>query len=123
MDTFFQFVSIFALFFGIAGLVYATEVSKRCQLMIAERMNEVETDVLKKVEKQDIFIDKSVRRLRNTLSNLEQIEQAQTREINSLRKSLEPVVRKVESYPVRETKGEEQEWKATGSGSSVTPIF
>ncbi|MEX0694892.1 MAG: hypothetical protein WD075_10635 [Rhodospirillales bacterium] len=96
MDLFFKLVTLFALFFGIGGLVYATEVSKRCQLMIEERMTNAEADLARQIRKQDILIEGALQGLRRTVISLEESELAQTREINILRKVLEPMAREFE---------------------------
>ncbi len=110
MDVFFQFVSAFALFFGIAGLVYATEVSKRCQLLIEERMNECEAALAEKSHKQDRAIKGAIDAIAKTAKSLEETELAQTREINVIRKSIEPLIEAHEKTKEKE----EQERKRHG---------
>ncbi len=92
MDIFFQLVSVFALFFGIAGLVYATEVSRRCQLLIEERMTEAETQLAEQSAKQDRALQNAISALGRTARSLEETEMAQTREINAIRHSVEPLL-------------------------------
>ncbi|MCK5777182.1 MAG: hypothetical protein KAH11_00210 [Rhodospirillales bacterium] len=104
MDVFFQFVSAFALFFGIAGLVYATEVSKRCQLLIEERMNECEAALAEKTQKQDRAIKGAIDAIARTAKSLEETELAQTREINVIRKVVEPLVEAHEKAKEKEEK-------------------
>lgn len=92
MDAFFHLVSVFALFFGIAGIVFSTEISKRCQLMIEERMNEAETTLAEKAVKQDRVINGAVEMLARTAKSLEESELAQTREIHAISDKIEPLL-------------------------------
>lgn len=92
MDAFFHLVSVFALFFGIAGIVFSTEISKRCQLMIEERMNEAETTLAEKAVKQDRAIKAAADMLARTAKTLEETEMAQTREIHALSDKVEPLL-------------------------------
>ena len=92
MDAFFHLVSVFALFFGIAGIVFSTEISKRCQLMIEERMNEAETTLAEKAVKQDRAISSAVEMLARTAKTLEEAELAQTREIHAINDKIEPLL-------------------------------
>ncbi|MBO6519177.1 MAG: hypothetical protein JJ900_14190 [Rhodospirillales bacterium] len=109
MDVFFQFVSAFALFFGIAGLVYATEVSKRCQLIIEERMNECETILAEKSQKQDQAIKGAIDAIARTAKSLEETELAQTREINVIRKTIEPLMEAYEKAKEEEEKARKRQ--------------
>ena len=104
MDLLFQLIAVFALLFGIGGLVYATEVSKRCQLMIEDRMTNAEADLARQIRKQDILIEGAVHSLRQTAINLEETELAQSREINILRKTLEPMVKEFEEAQTKKQK-------------------
>lgn len=97
MSVFFQFISAFALFFGIAGLVYATEVSKRCQQMIAGRFGDIETQLASKLHKQDLVIQGVAHELRRMVTDMEESQLSQVREINALRKALEPLVKDLET--------------------------
>ncbi len=92
MDAFFHLVGVFALFFGIAGIVFSTEISKRCQLMIEERMNEAEAMLAEKAVKQDRAIKGVAEMLARTAKSLEETEMAQTREINAIRDKIEPLL-------------------------------
>lgn len=92
MDAFFHLVGVFGLFLGIAGIVFSTEISKRCQLIIEERMNEAETMLAEKAVKQDRAINGAVEMLARTAKSLEETEMAQTREIHSIRDSIEPLL-------------------------------
>lgn len=92
MDAFFHLVSVFALFFGIAGIVFSTEISKRCQLMIEERMNEAETTLAEKAVKQDRAIKAAADLLTRTVKTLEESEIAQTREIHAISDKIEPLL-------------------------------
>lgn len=96
MSVFFQFISAFALFFGIAGLVYATEVSKRCQQLIASRFGDIETDLASKLHKQDLVIQGVAHELRRMVSEMEESQLSQVREINALRRVLEPLTKDLE---------------------------
>jgi len=96
VDLFFQLIAMFALLFGIGALVYATEVSKRCQLMIDERMIAAETELAEKAHKNDQQLRGALESLRRTAHNLEETELSQTREINILRKVIEPIAKEYE---------------------------
>lgn len=104
MDLFFHLIALFALFFGIAGLVYATEVSKRCQLMIEERMTNAEADLARQIKKQDTLIEGALHGLRRTVVSLEETELAQSREINIIRKTLEPLIKEFEEVQAQKQK-------------------
>lgn len=104
MDVFFQFIAGFALFFGIAGLVYSTEVSKRCQILIEERMAAAETELQVQAHKQDVLIRGALESLRRTAASLEETEHAQTREINILRKMIEPLIDEFEAAQKKKKK-------------------
>jgi Na+/phosphate symporter len=92
LDAFFHLVSVFALFFGIAGIVFSTEISKRCQLLIEERLNEAEAALAEKAVKQDRAIAGATSMLARTAKTLEDTEMAQTREINAIRDQIEPLL-------------------------------
>ncbi len=92
LDVFFQLIAVFSLFFGIAGLVFSTEVSKRCQLMIDKRFESVENQLARKIHKQDQAIAQAVHAMRQAMANADEFSRAQTREINALRKAMEPLV-------------------------------
>lgn len=89
MSVFFQFIAGIALFFGIAAFVFATEISKRCQQIIDARLDEIENEVARRINRQDEAITEAVKSVRNTMSSFEEAQFAQTREINALRKTLE----------------------------------
>ncbi len=104
MDVFFHFISGFALFFGVAGLVYSTEVSKRCQLLIEERMTAAETELEAKAHKLEMRIKGALEALRRTAISLEETELAQSREINLLRKLIEPLIKEFEEAQEKKQK-------------------
>ena len=91
MSVFFQFIAAFGLFFGIAGLVFATEVSRRCQLMINNRLAEIEADMARRMHKQDATLATALKGMRETITGLEDTIFSQSREIVALRKALEPL--------------------------------
>ena len=84
MDVFFQLIAGFSLFFGIAGLVYSTEVSKRCQALIDNRFEAVETQLARKIHRQDKAIAEAVHAMRQIMAKADEMAQAQNREINAL---------------------------------------
>lgn len=96
MDVFFQLIAGFSLFFGIAGLVYSTEVSKRCQALIDNRFEAVETELARKIHRQDKAIAESVHAMRQVMAGADEASRAQTREINALRRAMEPLVMDLE---------------------------
>lgn len=96
MEYFFQLISMFALFFGIAGVVYAMELSKRCQQIIGDRMDIAETQLARKLHKQDQAIGDALQEIRRILNQAEESERIHQREINALRKAVEPLVEKQE---------------------------
>ena len=104
MSVFFQFIAAFALFFGIAGLVFATEVSKRCQQLIETRLSEIEAEIARKMNKQDAVIVQLSNDSRRALAAFEEQMFAQTREINAIRKSLEMLTDDLEKRAEAEKK-------------------
>ena len=92
MDVFFQLIAGFSLFFGIAGLVYSTEVSKRCQALINNRFEAVENELARKTHKQDKAIADAVHGMRQIMAKADDMAHAQNREINALRRAMEPLV-------------------------------
>mgnify|MGYP003624234814 CR=1 FL=1 len=97
MDVFFQLIAGFSLFFGIAGLVYSTEVSKRCQALIDNRFEAVETQLARKIHRQDKAIAEAVHAMRQIMAKADEMAQAQNREINALRRAMEPLVMDLET--------------------------
>ena len=91
MAVFFQFIAAFALFFGLGGLVYATEVSRRCQQLISDRFDEIEGKLAQRAQRQDQAIAIAARDNRNSIAALETILLQQSREIVALGKALEPL--------------------------------
>lgn len=91
MAVFFQFIAAFALFFGLGGLVYATEVSRRCQQLINDRFEEIEARLAQRAQSQDKAIALAARDNRNAIASLEATVLAQSREIIALSKALEPI--------------------------------
>ncbi len=96
MDVFFQLIPGFLLFFGIAGLVYSTEVSKRCQALIDNRFDAVETELARKIHRQDKAIAEAVHAMRQVMAKSDDMAHAQTIEINALRRAMEPLVMDLE---------------------------
>lgn len=86
----------FLLFFGIAGLVYSTEVSKRCQALIDNRFDAVETELARKIHRQDKAIAEAVHAMRQVMAKSDDMAHAQTIEINALRRAMEPLVMDLE---------------------------
>jgi len=76
----FQFIALFALFFEIAGIVYGTEVSKRCQQRINERFAEIEIKMSRRNKDHEKIIKKAVLSLRNMMEKLEETELSQSRD-------------------------------------------
>lgn len=107
MDVFFQFIAAFALFFGIAGLVYGTEVSKRCQQQINTRLAEIETRMARKIHQQDQILEGAIIEMRRSLKGFEENQQMQSREIVAIRKALEPIADDLEKR-IEERKAQEE---------------
>ena len=78
--VFFLFVALFALFFEIAGIVYGTEVSKRCQQRINDRFAEIEIKMSRRNKDHEEIIKKAVLSLRNMMEKLEETELSQSRD-------------------------------------------
>jgi hypothetical protein len=91
MAVFFQFIAAFALFFGLGGLVYATEVARRCQQLIDERFDEIEAKLSQRTQRQDDAILTSARENREAVAALETIILQQSREIVALSRMIEPI--------------------------------
>ena len=91
MAVFFQFIAAFALFFGLGGLVYATEVARRCQQLIDERFDEIEAKLSQRAQRQDHAITTAARENREAIAALESIVLQQSREIVALSKMIEPI--------------------------------
>ncbi len=91
MAVFFQFIAGIALFIAIGAVVFMTEVSRRCQNLIAARMAEIDVDLAKRVNRQDRVVASAVREMRDSVRSLEEQVLAQSKEINILRKTLEPL--------------------------------
>jgi len=96
VSAFFQFIALFALFFGIAGIVYGTEVSKRCQQRINDRFAEIEIKMSRRNKDHEEMIKKAVLSLRSMMEKLEETELAQSREIIAISKSIKPLVKDFE---------------------------
>jgi hypothetical protein len=96
LDVFFQLIAGFSLFFGIAGLVYSTEVSKRYQALIDNRFDAVETELARKIHRQDKAIAEAVHAMRQVMAKSDDMAHAQTIEINALRRAMEPLVMDLE---------------------------
>lgn len=96
MSVFFQFIALFALFFGIAGIVYGTEVSKRCQQRINDRFAEIEIKMSRNNKAHEEMIKKAVLSLRSMMEKLEETELSQSREIIAISKSIKPLVKDLE---------------------------
>ena len=96
VSVFFQFIALFALFFGIAGIVYGTEVSKRCQQRINDRFAEIEIKMSRRNKDHEEIIKKAVLSLRNMMEKLEETELSQSREIIAISKSIKPLVKDFE---------------------------
>lgn len=91
MAVFFQFIAAFALFFGLGGLVYATEVSRRCQQLIDDRFEEIETKLAERAQRQDEAITLLARENREAIASLQAMVLSQSKEIVALSKALEPI--------------------------------
>lgn len=102
MDVFFQLIAGFSLFFGIAGLVYSTEVSKRCQALIDNRFDSVEIQLARKIHRQDKAIAEAVHAMRQVMAKADETAHAQNREINALRRAMEPLVMEMEKRAAEE---------------------
>ena len=63
-----------------------------------------DADLARQIRKQDILIEGAVHSLRQTAINLEETELAQSREINILRKTLEPMVKEFEEAQTKKQK-------------------
>lgn len=92
MAVFFQFIAAFALFFGLGGLVFATEVSRRCQQLINDRFEEIEAKLAQRAQRQDSAIMEAARDNREAVAALEAMILSQSREIVALSKTLEPLI-------------------------------
>ena len=66
--------------FGIAGIVYGTEVSKRCQQRINDRFAEIEIKMFRRNKDHEEIIKKAVLSLRNMMEKLEETELSQSRD-------------------------------------------
>lgn len=104
MAVFFQFIAAFALFFGLGGLVYATEVSRRCQQLINDRFNEIEAKLAQRAQRQDHAIAAAARDNRNSIAALESMVLQQSREIVALSKALEPLKTEQEKREAQDKK-------------------
>lgn len=104
MAVFFQFIAAFALFFGLGGLVYATEVSRRCQQLINDRFDEIETKLAQRAQRQDKAIALAARDNRNAVAALESIVLQQSREIVALSKAIEPLKTEQEKREAQDKK-------------------
>ena len=104
MAVFFQFIAAFALFFGLGGLVYATEVSRRCQQLIDDRFKDIETKLAQRAQRQDKAIAVAARDNRNSIAALETIVLQQSREIVALSKALEPLQAEQENRAAQDKK-------------------
>jgi len=92
MDVVFDIIGLFGLFFGIGGVVYGTEVSKRCQAIIAARFQEIDVHMSERHVRQDKAIKAAARRTQVVLDELEERIEGQRREIKRLEKALEPLL-------------------------------
>lgn len=93
VPVFFQFIALFALFFGVAGIVYGTEVSKRCQQRIDDRFSEIDIKLSRRNQDQEAMIKKAVVSLHSMMDKLEETELSQSREIIAISKAMEPLVK------------------------------
>jgi septal ring factor EnvC (AmiA/AmiB activator) len=89
MSVFFQFIAGISLFFGIGAIVFATEISKRCQQLIDMLVDEIENETMRRLNKQDKAVGDALQTIRTTISNFEDTQFSQSRDINALRKALE----------------------------------
>lgn len=96
MSVFFQFIALFALFFGIAGIVYGTEVSKRCQQRINDRFAEIDIKLSRRTKDHETMIKNAVLSLRSMMEKLEETELSQSREIVAISKSIKPLLKDFE---------------------------
>lgn len=92
------------MFFGIAAFVFATEISKRCQQIIDQRLDEIENEVARRINRQDDAIMEAVKSVRTTMTTFEEAQFAQTREINALRKTMEAMTDDVKKMQEDERK-------------------
>lgn len=91
MTVFFQFIAAFALFFGLGGFVYATEVSRRCQQLIDDRFDEIEAKLAQRAQNQDEAIANAARDNREVIAALEAQILSMSREVLAISKVLEPL--------------------------------
>jgi len=105
VSVFFQFIALFALFFGIAGIVYGTEVSKRCQQRINDRFAEIDIKLSRRAKDQETMIKNAVLSLRGMMAKLEETELSQSREIIAISNSIKPLVK---DFEMREEQNEKR---------------
>ena len=92
MSVFFQLVSVFALFFGIAGVVYGTEVSKRCRQQINDRLGKMDKKMSRRANEHEAMIKRVIQSVHETMAKLEETELSQSREIIAIRNGLKPLL-------------------------------
>ncbi len=106
MSVFFQLIAIFALFFGIAGIVYGTEVSKRCQQQIDSRLSEIEQKLTRRANNHEAMIKRVITSVHETMRKLEETELSQSREIVAMRNALKPLLEDYEKRLAHQKKME-----------------
>ncbi len=97
MPVFFQLIALFALFFGIAGIVYGTEVSKRCQQRINDRFAEIDIKLSRRNQDHEAMIKRAVQSLHSMMDKLEETELSQSREIIAISNAIKPLVKDYET--------------------------
>ena len=107
MDVFFNFIAGFGLFFGIAGLVYSTEISRRCQELINTRFSEIDAQVARKMSNQDAILEGALIEMRRTMKGFEELQQSQSREITTVRNLLDPLIKDLEDRVEQKKKEDE----------------